>query len=92
MEDPPTTPDLEKLMRFLMTEKPRITHFEIDWDMGKENRGNFTNGVTVGEEITTDKPKMEGFGEVQGEGFGQPQDEYQKERAAMFSETNVAEA
>ena len=31
-ETPPAQPDISKLMRHILVEKPRVTKFQIDWD------------------------------------------------------------
>ena len=31
-ENPPATPDINKLTRHILVEKPRVTKFQIDWD------------------------------------------------------------
>jgi histone chaperone ASF1 len=31
-ENPPQKPEIEKLVRHILVEKPRVTKFQIDWD------------------------------------------------------------
>ena len=31
-ENPPSTPDVSRLTRHILAEKPRVTKFHIDWD------------------------------------------------------------
>ena len=31
-ENPPATPDITRLTRHILAEKPRVTKFQIDWD------------------------------------------------------------
>lgn len=31
-ENPPMKPEIEKLVRHILVEKPRVTKFQIDWD------------------------------------------------------------
>ena len=31
-ENPPATPDISRLTRHILAEKPRVTKFHIDWD------------------------------------------------------------
>ena len=32
MENPPHIPDISKLTRHMLTEKPRVTKFQIEWE------------------------------------------------------------
>ena len=32
VENPPTIPDINKLTRHILVEKPRVTKFQIDWE------------------------------------------------------------
>ena len=32
LENPPSTPDISKLTRHILTEKPRVTKFQVDWE------------------------------------------------------------
>jgi histone chaperone ASF1 len=40
-ENPPLKPDITKLTRHILVEKPRVTKFQIDWD-----DHSFTAGTT----------------------------------------------
>ena len=34
IENPPNVPDISKLTRHILVEKPRVTKFQIDWEEG----------------------------------------------------------
>ena len=36
IENPPNTPDISKLTRHILVEKPRVTKFQIDWEENQE--------------------------------------------------------
>lgn len=36
IENPPAKPDINKLTRHILAEKPRVTKFQIDWDYESE--------------------------------------------------------
>ena len=36
IENPPATPDISKLTRHILTEKPRVTQFQIDWEEAQQ--------------------------------------------------------
>lgn len=35
IENPPAMPDISKLTRHILVEKPRVTKFQIDWEEGE---------------------------------------------------------
>lgn len=50
-ENPPAEPDIAKLIRHILVEKPRVTKFQIEWDqdylkMNSENNPNLLNAMT----------------------------------------------
>ena len=47
-ESPPAEPEISKLIRHILVEKPRVTKFQIEWDneLGKENNMNGMNGMS----------------------------------------------
>ena len=38
--NPPIQPDLSKLRRFILNDKPRITKFIIDWGLGQDENAH----------------------------------------------------
>ena len=47
-ENPPAEPEIPKLVRHILVEKPRVTKFQIEWDqefssMNQENNPNSIN-------------------------------------------------
>lgn len=42
-ENPPSKPDISKLTRHILVEKPRVTKFQIDWE--DQHHFNMPNGV-----------------------------------------------
>lgn len=79
--NPPENPIVEKLRRHILSEKPRITKFNIDWDNTVTNIPSYTNFMfnTVENVIT-----REGF---QTE-FGKAATELNKDEQAKGSTTS----
>ena len=47
-EDPPANPHIDKLMRNILADKPRVTKFPIDWEGNQETRaGDEQQPMTV---------------------------------------------
>ena len=46
-ENPPAEPEISKLVRHILVEKPRVTKFQIEWDdqMTDENSSAAANGM-----------------------------------------------
>ena len=42
-ESPPQHPDISRLTRHILMEKPRVTKFQIDWDDMPQNAGLVMN-------------------------------------------------
>ena len=40
IENPPNVPDINKLTRHILVEKPRVTKFQIDWEDGEDEHQN----------------------------------------------------
>ncbi len=80
-ENPPDSPILDKLTRHILLEKPRVTRFQIDWDIIKTISAPGTG--MFGGEVANAQPAS---GEIMGAGT-QAQD-----RQNMMSEANLAEA
>lgn len=43
--EPPATPDVTKLVRHILVEKPRVTKFQIDWDDMPQSSGADMSGA-----------------------------------------------
>ena len=59
IENPPNNPDISKLTRHILVEKPRVTKFQIDWE---ENQDEIMAQQNVGI-----APQIGGVGGVEGE-------------------------
>ena len=46
-DDPPDVPDVDRLVRSILADKPRVTKFTIDWDDQEENKENDQNGKPI---------------------------------------------
>jgi len=69
-ENPPTTPDYEKLNRNILDTQPRVTRFKIDWDDPEEmdqnemainqvkNSQNITETIAAVEELSMDNENL----------------------------------
>ena len=64
-ENPPMKPDIAKLIRHILVEKPRVTKFQIDWDdhmvmaaANNENNQNTMNMMQNSEELTQQEGLM----------------------------------
>ena len=94
-ENPPSVPEISKLTRHILIEKPRVTKFQVEWDdapmvdvqaqeeqlMGQYNdeNQNYSNIMNGGQQQTD------------ADGLMQKGSQYQ-ERNNMMSHTNLAEA
>ena len=48
IENPPTKPEITKLVRHILVEKPRVTKFQIDWDDHMTTMNNdHQNGINM---------------------------------------------
>lgn len=50
-ENPPTKPQVKKIKRSLLADKPRLVKFDIDWTAGKNQKTtNFNSYLNVDDE------------------------------------------
>jgi len=78
-ENPPATPQIERLSRHVLAEKPRVTKFQIDWD-------DLPAGATVDENAN---PNL--AAQASAEGLLQKGSQLQ-DRQDLMSHANLAEA
>lgn len=102
-ENPPQMPALDKLTRHILAEKPRVTKFQIDWDVQEDQQQMMMqNGMFP---MSSDQMLMNGgnnenmnYGNMMGmnqvqleEGLLQKGTQFQ-DRNEMMSMSNLAEA
>ena len=83
-ENPPMKPEITKLVRHILVEKPRVTKFQIDWDdhltAGHiNNESNMMNMMQTPDQMTTQEGLMS-----KGTQF--------QDRNDMMSSENLAQA
>ena len=84
IENPPNVPDISKLNRHILVEKPRVTKFQIDWEEGQSEDQN------VG--IAPDMGAMMGGQELQNAEGIMAKGTQVIDRNDMMSHANLQEA